>query len=91
MAADLNRLFPFSCGTSCQPGQLNHQSRRHRPLACRDSFSGPTVSTPASLSVNTAVCIPTPVCHATAVNHRLRMEARHVGSAAQFISDHYCT
>lgn len=48
-AADLNKLFPFSRGASCQHGRLNHQSRRRRPLACRDSFSCPTVSTPASL------------------------------------------
>lgn len=47
-----------------------------------------TVSTPASLSVNTAVCISS-VCAAAAVNHRLRME--HVGSTSWFVSDHYST
>lgn len=61
MAADL--------GTSCfhsvelpavNPANsiISHVSLR--PLACRYSFSCPTGSTPASLSVNTAVCISTP-------------------------------
>lgn len=83
-----NKLFPLSWPASCQHARLNHQSCPQRPPACRDSFSCPTGSTPASLTVNTAVRITVPACHAAATNHRLRIE---MPCGQQFITDRYCT